>query len=121
MKRLLWMVMMVTVSTPVWAADPKPITDKKSACETLYEFAAVVMLARQRHDPMPAMMDVINNRGPAEANKHFEAMVFEAYDLPAWSHPDSQVRSVKRFANDHYIKCMRTDWDTLRAKWGIGD
>lgn len=108
MIRTLTAALVLTSCAPVFAEQPENLG---AWCRAVHDASIYIMGERQQHKSMPDMIKEAASVDSERASVYFVSIVVQAYDHPAWSHPESQNRSIKRFANEQYMKCIKEGWD----------
>lgn len=70
-------------------------------CKEIYQFAVVVMDARQNETPIMKIIDVVKD------NKGLQQIVISAYEQPLYSTLKYKKQATEEFANTLYIQCMK--------------
>lgn len=75
-------------------------------CDFQSQMAEMVMEARQKEVPMRDMMKTAPTMG--EQQKLAEVLIEEAYSQPAAAADENKVLATKRFGNQVYLACLKT-------------
>ena len=74
-------------------------TAQADTCSDIYDFAKVVMDARQKGASIVKMMDTSDD-------KLLHSIVRQAYSRPQYNRPENRTKAVNRFANDISLQCF---------------
>lgn len=97
MKKLIAMTAAIVISSAVIEAHAV----EPANCEEISGLSKSVMHARQDGIGMVKVMEV------AEGFPLMEEMVIAAYDQPAYSTPEIQRRTIRDFADEWYLACIK--------------
>ena len=71
------------------------------ACKNIYDFAKVVMDARQNSTPMMKVIEVVKD------SQELQKIIISAYEQPLYSTDGYKKQATEEFANALYIQCMK--------------
>ncbi len=94
MKNLIYLIVLVIISTPTYADD------WREKCEILSKVGEVIMLNRQSGFSMAKMISF-------SKSKTLEGIVIVAYEEPRYSTEKQIARSVTEFSNNLYLVCVQ--------------
>lgn len=98
MKKLF--VALIMIPVVAWATPAEQ-------CAIEYRVAQDVMELRQQNAPMPEIVAEANAVQDISQRLMVLAILYKAYDQPSWSMPGARSNTVKRFANEIYMACIK--------------
>lgn len=102
MKRLL---LAATLTIASLSANATKTDEKQEKCESIYEYAEIIMNARQNGLPMTKMRELVKNTGDKSMIKIGNSLIDWAYSEPKYHSEELQKHSTNKFAEEAYYAC----------------
>lgn len=102
MKKLILAATLAVVSL---SANATKTDEKQEQCESMYEYAEIIMNARQNGLPMTKMKELVKNTNDKQMIKIGKSLIEWAYSEPKYQSEELQKYSTNKFAEEAYYAC----------------
>lgn len=109
MKKL---ILAATLAVASLSANATKTDEKQSQCESMYEYAEIIMNARQNGLPMKKMRELVKKTDDKSMIKIGNSLIEWAYSEPKYNSEELQKYSTNKFAEEAYYGCK----EAMRGK-----
>lgn len=99
MKKFVFVALLLTAATPVYADL------RKELCTEVSSLAITIMTARQSGVPLDTMLQAADQNAPPLIEKLANAMILDAYKTPQYSSQSLQGTAIIDFATQVTVAC----------------